>query len=76
VISLQSFYVAATVVTLLQWLRVRERRLLALLALFVCLMLAHHQADWFAARPYHFAAGGCGLALLVLLSPRTPAKRP
>lgn len=74
-ISLQSFYVAATVVTLLQWLRVRERRLLALLALFVCLMLAHHQADWFAARPYHFAAGACGLTLLVVLSPRAPAKR-
>jgi hypothetical protein len=76
VISLQSFYVAATIVTLLQWLRVRERRLLALLALFVCLMLAHHQADWLAARPYHLAAGACGLALLVLLSPRHPARRP
>jgi hypothetical protein len=75
VISLQSFYVAATVVTLLQWLRVRERRLLALLALFACLMVAHHQGDWFAARPYHYAAGVCGLGLLVWLSPRAPAAR-
>lgn len=74
-ISLEAFYVAATVVTLLQWLRVREHRLLALLALFVCLMIAHHQRDWFAARPYHLAAGACGLALLVMLSPRPPATR-
>ena len=74
-ISLQAFYVAATVVTLLQWLRVREPRLLALLALFACLSLAHHQPDWFAARPYHLAAGVCGLALLVLLSPRAASPR-
>ena len=74
-ISLQAFYVAATVVALLQWLRLRERRILALLALFACLMVAHHQPDWFAARPYHLAAGVCGLVLLVLLTPKASVHR-
>jgi hypothetical protein len=67
VISLQSFYVAASVVALIQWLRVRDRRVLPLLALFLFLAVAHHQQDWFAARPYHFAAGVSGLILLVML---------
>lgn len=71
-ISLQGFFVAATLVTLIQWLRIRERRLLPLLALFACLALAHHQRDWYAARPYHLAAGGFGLVLLLVLSPRQP----
>ena len=73
--SLQAFYVAAVVVTLMQYLRVRELRLLPLLALFLCLALAHSQGDWFAARPYHFAAGGAGLVLLLMLSPRHLAPR-
>jgi hypothetical protein len=37
--------------------------------------VAHHQLDWFAARPWHFAAGVSGLAMLVVLSPRRPAGR-
>jgi hypothetical protein len=69
--SLEAFYVAATVVALVQWWRVREQRLLGLLALFLCLAVAHHQPDWYTARPYHFAAGVAGLALLVM-----PASRP
>ena len=73
--SLVGFFVAAVVVTLLQYLRIRDRRLLPLLALFVCLMLAHYQKDWFAARPYHFAAGGAGLVLLLMLSPRHVSPR-
>ena len=32
-------------------------RLLPLLALFACLAVAHAQADWYAARPWHLAAG-------------------
>ncbi|MFI5183491.1 MAG: hypothetical protein ACHQNV_03765 [Vicinamibacteria bacterium] len=68
--SLAGFFVAATVVTLLQFLRLRDRRLLPLLALFACLALAHAQADWYAARPYHLAAGIAGLVLLFVLSPR------
>jgi hypothetical protein len=70
-VSLQAFYVAATVVALVQWWRLREQRLLVLLALFLCLAAAHHQSDWYAARPYHFAAGVAGLALLVM-----PGSRP
>jgi hypothetical protein len=69
-VSLAGFFVAATVVTLLQFLRLRDRRLLPLLALFACLGLAHAQADWHAARPYHLAAGVAGLVLLFVLSPR------
>jgi len=75
VLTLTAFFVAAAVVTLVQWLRVRERRLLPLLALFALLAVAHYQRDWAAARPYHFAAGVAGLVLLLMLSPRHPAAR-
>jgi hypothetical protein len=71
-VSLQAFYVAATVVALLQWLRVRDARLLPLLAMFALLSVAHVQGDWYAARPWHVAAGGAGLLLLYVLSPRSP----
>jgi hypothetical protein len=67
IFSLQSFYVAASVVALMQWLRLRDRRLLPLLLMFLLLAVAHHQPDWYAARPYHVAAGLAGLALLVML---------
>jgi hypothetical protein len=67
--------VAATVVTLLQWLRVRERRLLPLLALFALLAVAHSRGDWYAARPWHIAAGAAGLVLLAMLSPRPQGRR-
>jgi len=73
--SLQVFFVAATVVTLLQWLRLKEKRLLPLLAMFALLSLAHFQDEWFASRPYHVAAGVAGLVLLFMLSPRPPASR-
>jgi hypothetical protein len=69
------FFVAATVVTLVQLFRLHDRRLLALLALFVLLALAHSRPPGDAwGRRYHLAAGTAGLALLVLLSPR-PARR-
>jgi hypothetical protein len=70
------FFVAATVVTLVQYVRVRERRLLPLLALFVLLALAHSREPsdpW--GRRFHLAAGTAGLALLALLSPRAPRKQ-
>ncbi len=73
--TLTAFFVAASVVTLVQWVRLRERRLLPLIALFVLLALAHHQPDWSTARPYHLAAGVAGLVLLVMLSPRHPVAR-
>ena len=69
--SLVGFFVAATVVTLMQFVRLRDKRLVPLLALFACLAIAHAQADWYAARPWHLAAGVAGLALLFVLSPRS-----
>lgn len=69
--SLQAFYVAATVVGLVQFLRVRERRLLPLVLGLALLAVAHHQGDWFAARPWHLAAGLALLAALAALSPRS-----
>jgi hypothetical protein len=73
--SLTGFFVAATVVTLLQFVRVREKRLLPLLVLFACLAVAHSRGDWFAARPWHIAAGVAGLALLVILTPHQHTSR-
>ena len=69
--SLPSFYVAATVVALVQFVRVRERRLLPLVLGLALLAVAHHQRDWFAARPWHFAAGFALLGALAALSPRS-----
>jgi hypothetical protein len=69
-VSLAGFFVASTVVTLLQFLRLREWRLVPLLAVFACLALAHAQVDGYAARPYHWASGVAGLVLLFALSPR------
>jgi hypothetical protein len=74
-----AFFVAATVVTLLQFLRLRDHRLLPLLALFLFLALAMSRDDWYAARRFHLAAGLSGLAVLyVLPRPSHPpqARRP
>jgi hypothetical protein len=68
-----AFYVAATVVGLVQFLRLRDRRLLPLLCVFALSAAAHAQTDWFVARRYHFAAGVSGLLLLGLLAWRRPA---
>jgi hypothetical protein len=68
-----AFYVAATVVGLFQFLRLRDRRLLPLVSAFAFQAAAHAQTDWFVARRYHFAAGACGLLLLGVLSWRRPA---
>lgn len=73
--SIQAFFVAATVVTLVQWLRVREKALLPLLALFALTALGHFQDEFFAARPYHYAAGAAGLVLVVMLAPRLKPER-
>jgi hypothetical protein len=74
--GLVAFFVASTVVTLLQFLRVRDRRLLPLLAMFALLGVAHFLGEgdgW--GRGLHFGAGLAGLALLVAISPRHVAAR-
>ena len=64
------FYLAAVVVTLLQYLRVWEKRMLPLLALFAFLALGHFRGEWDSwGRLFHLAAGLCGLLLLAMLSP-------
>jgi hypothetical protein len=66
-----AFFVSATLVTLAQLLRTREKRLLPLLALFAFLALAHFRGEWDPwGRAFHLAAGVMGLVLLVALSPR------
>ena len=63
------FFIAATVVALMQLVRTRDRRVLGLLALFVCLALAHSRRwdDPWKDR-FHYAAGASGLALLFVLA--------
>jgi hypothetical protein len=73
-VSLQAFYVAATLAGLVYYLRLREPRLLPLLALFAFQAVAHFQGDWFAARPWHLAAGTAGLVQLVVIG-RRPSGR-
>jgi hypothetical protein len=68
-----AFHVAATVVTLMQYLRVKEPRLLPLLALFASLAAAHTLGEWDPwGRAFHLTAGFAGLVLLFVLSPRQP----
>ena len=74
--SLQSFFIAATVVALLHFLRNRELRRLPLLLMLALLAIAHHQGDWTAARPWHFAAGLAGLAQLALFPTRASQGEP
>lgn len=68
-------FVAATVITVIQYLRHHERRMLPLLALFVLLAAAHSRGagDPWGGR-FHIGAGTAGLALLAMLSPRTPRR--
>ena len=72
-----AFFFAATVVTILQFLRVRETRLLPLAALFALTALGHGLADGWAPL-FHMAGGAAGLALVVMLAPRhtQPQKPP
>ncbi len=71
---MKACFVAAAVVALIQFLRVREKRLLPLVFGIALLAVAHHQPDWYAARPWHSAAGLALLLALATLSPRSPAK--
>jgi hypothetical protein len=70
-------YVAATVVTLVQYLRVRDRRLLALVFLFVFQAQALSR-EWYDFKKDVFQTGACaaGLLLVLMLSPRHPRPGP
>jgi hypothetical protein len=69
--ELVAFFLAAGVISLVQFRRLRDRRLLPLLLLFVLLALAHARGEWDAwGRLCHYGAGACGLVLLFMLSPR------
>jgi hypothetical protein len=64
-------FIAATVVTLLQFLRVRDRRMLLLAALFAFQAQALAR-EWYDVWRDVFQVGVCaaGLGLLLALSPR------
>jgi hypothetical protein len=70
-------FVAATVVTLLQYLRLRDRRLLLLAALFAFQAQALSR-EWYDFWRDVFQSGVCaaGLGLLLALSPRLPQAPP
>ena len=74
--GLVAFCVAAAVVATLQYLRLRDRRVLPLVAMFLLLAAAHFRGErdpW--GRAFHFAAGGAGLVTLVAITPRHAAPR-
>jgi hypothetical protein len=64
-------YVAATVVALIQYLRLKDRRVLLLVALFACQTQALAR-DWFDFWKDVFQTGACaaGLGLLLALTLR------
>jgi len=70
-------FVAATVVTLLQYLRLQDRRLLLLAALFAFQAQALSR-EWYDFWRDVFQSGVCaaGLGLLLALSPRHPQAPP
>jgi hypothetical protein len=69
-------YIASIVVTLVQYLRLRDRRLLPLLALFAFQALAFAR-DWWDYKKDVFQAASCaaGLVLLLVLTMHRPAAR-
>lgn len=70
-------YVAATLVTLVQFLRTRDRRLLVLTFLFAFQSQALAR-EWFDfwKDVTQTAACACGLLLVLMLSPRHPRPGP
>jgi hypothetical protein len=67
-------YVASMVVTVIQYVRLRDRRLLPLLALFAFQALALTR-DWWDYRKEVFQTASCaaGLVLLIVLTMHRPA---
>ncbi len=70
-------YFAATIVTLVQYFRLRDRRLLPLAALFAFQAQAYSR-EWFDVWQdvYEALACGAGLCLLLMLTLRPSAGRP
>ena len=70
--ELVAFHLAAAVITLYRLVRGRDRRLLPLLLLFLCLAVGLHLGEWDRfGRWFLYGAGACGLFLLLALSPRS-----
>jgi hypothetical protein len=67
-------YIAASVVAIVQYLRLRDWRVLALAALFAFQVQALSR-EWYDVwrNVYQSAACGAGLLLLFVLTPRNPA---
>jgi hypothetical protein len=64
-------YVASSVVTLMRWLRLRDRRLLPLIGLFLALAAAESLEPWYYWRSAIQVLGAaCGLSLLPMLDRR------
>jgi hypothetical protein len=64
-------YAASTVVTLMHWLRVHDRRLLPLMGLFLTMAAAESLEPWHYWRSALQVLGAaCGLALLPMLDRR------
>jgi hypothetical protein len=69
--ELVAFHLAGAGVTLLQFARGRDRRLLPLAILFVCLAAGFHLGEWNPfGRLFLYGAGLSGLGLLFSLAPR------
>ena len=70
-------FVAATIVSLVQFLRVGDRRLLLVAAMFACQSQALSR-EWYDVWRDVFQAAVCaaGLALVLVLSPRTATPAP
>jgi hypothetical protein len=68
-------YVGVLVVALLQYLRVRDRRLLPLLVLFALLSAANMRGlSEYWAKIWHLGAGAAGFVVVLLACPRPPAR--
>ena len=64
-------YVASSVVTLMHWLRVHDRRLLPLIGLFLALAAAESLEPWqYWRSAIQVLGAACGLSLLPMLDRR------
>ena len=69
---MSGFYVAAAVVTLMHWLRMKDPRLLPLLGVFT-MMAAAHSFEWW--HPWHYAFEIAAIVSGLTLLPLTDRRR-